>query len=242
MIRAMSGLLSMFLRRRGAVLLAVLALHSAAAGAGGILVLGDSISAAFGIDPAQGWVALMASRIKPQCPDVEVHNASVSGETTAGGLRRLPALLQQWQPRVVVIELGGNDGLRGLPPQRMGDNLARMAQLARAAGASPLLLGMKIPPNYGPVYQQRFERAFAQIAADAKLPFVDFFLAGVGGDPGLIQADGIHPNVAAQPRLLKNVWPALAQVLHAATDCRLDPRLDATRVGENGSARLVALE
>ncbi len=233
MIRAMTSLFSMFLWRRGAVLISVLALRSAAADAdaGGILVLGDSISAAFGIDPAQGWVALMAERVAAKCPDVEVHNASVSGETTAGGLHRLPALLHQWQPRVVVIELGGNDGLRGLPPQRMGDNLARMAQLARAAGARPLLLGMKIPPNYGPVYQRRFERVFAQVAADEKLPFVDFFLGDVGGDPNFIQADGIHPNVAAQPRLLKNIWKPLVQSLNAVAGCRLDAHFDTAGYG-----------
>ena len=227
MIPLMTGLRSMsFLRRRNAgpfvVLLCALALPCAAARAGGILVLGDSISAAFGIDPAQGWVALMAGRVAAKCPSVEVHNASVSGETTAGGLHRLPALLQQWQPRVVVIELGGNDGLRGLPPQRMEDNLARMAELARTAGARPILLGMKIPPNYGPVYQRRFERAFAQVAADEKLPFVEFFLDGVGGDSNLIQADGIHPNAAAQPRLLKNVWTPLARALAAAGICSVD--------------------
>jgi acyl-CoA thioesterase-1 len=240
----MTGFLSvLFPCRRGLALLAVLALHSGAAvGAGGILILGDSISAAYGIDKAQGWVALMEQRLAQQCPDVEVTNASVSGETTAGGLHRLPALLQQWQPDVVVIELGGNDGLRGLPPEPMANNLVRMAQLARAAGASPILLGMKIPPNYGSVYQRRFERAFARVAADEKLPFVDFFLAGIGGDPNFIQADGIHPNAAAQPRLLKNAWTSLVQVLDAATDCRLDPRLDVASVGASGSARPVALE
>ncbi|MGE3297242.1 MAG: arylesterase [Porticoccaceae bacterium] len=238
----MTGFLSIFPRRRGLALLAVLALHSGAAGAGGILVLGDSISAAFGMDPAQGWVALMAARLARQCPEVQVHNASVSGETTAGGLHRLPALLQQWQPDVVVIELGGNDGLRGLPPEPMANNLARMARLARAAGASPILLGMKIPPNYGPVYQRRFERVFARVAEDEKLPFVEFFLAGVGGDPNFIQDDGIHPNAAAQPRLLKNAWTSLARVLAAATGCRLDPRVDAKQVGANGSAGPVALE
>lgn len=231
-----------FLRYRGAALLAALALHSAAASAGGILVLGDSISAAFGIDPAQGWVALMATRLAAKCPEVAVHNASVSGETAAGGLRRLPALLQQWQPEVVVIELGGNDGLRGSPPEPMAENLVRMVQLARAADAHPILLGMKIPPNYGPVYQQRFERAFARVAVDEKLPFVEFFLAGVGGDPNFIQADGIHPNTAAQPYLLKNIWNSLVQVLDAAAGCRLDPRFDAASVGGSGSVRPVALE
>ena len=239
----MTGFLSvLFPRRRGLALLAVLALHSGSAGAGGILVLGDSISAAFGMDPAQGWVALMAGQLASQCPEVQVHNASVSGETTAGGLHRLPALLEQWQPEVVVIELGGNDGLRGLPPEPMANNLVRMAQLARAAGAHPLLLGMKIPPNYGPVYQRRFERVFARVAAAEKLPFVDFFLAGVGGDPNFIQADGIHPNAAAQPRLLKNAWTPLVEVLAAATGCRLDPRVDVASVGGSGSARPVALE
>lgn len=241
-IRAMTGFLSIGLRCRGAALLVALALHCAAAGASGILILGDSISAAYGIDPAQGWVALMARQLAPRCPDVEVHNASVSGETTAGGLRRLPALLQQWQPAVVVLELGGNDGLRGLPPEPMRNNLARMAQLARAAGARPILLGMKIPPNYGPVYQRHFERAFARVAEDEKLPFVAFFLDGIGGDPDFIQADGIHPNAAAQPYLLQNVWNSLVQVLAAAAGCRLDPRPEAMRVGESGSARLVTLE
>lgn len=240
-IRAMTGSLSIVPRCRAA-LLVVLALHCTAAGASGILILGDSISAAYGIDPTQGWVALMARQLAPRCPDVEVHNASVSGETTAGGLRRLPALLQQWQPAVVVLELGGNDGLRGLPPEPMRNNLARMAQLARAAGARPILLGMKIPPNYGPVYQRHFERAFARVAEDEKLPFVAFFLDGIGGDPDFIQADGIHPNAAAQPHLLQNVWNSLVQVLAAAAGCRLDPRLEATRVGESGSARLVTLE
>lgn len=208
-----------------AALLATLVLHcagaSASAGAstGGVLILGDSISAAFGIDPAQGWVALLAERLAARCPAVEVHNASVSGETTAGGLRRLPALLAQRQPAVVVLELGGNDGLRGLPPQAMANNLARMAQLAQAAGARPLLLGMRIPPNYGPEYERRFESAFAHVAEDEKLPFVAFFLDGVGGDPRLIQDDGIHPNAAAQPRLLDNAWRALAPILAAALHC-----------------------
>ena len=212
--------------RCGAALLIALALHSATAlGAGGILILGDSISAAYGIDKAQGWVALMEQRLAQQCPGVEVTNASVSGETTAGGLHRLPELLAQWQPQVVVIELGGNDGLRGLPPEPMANNLARMAQLARAADAVPVLLGMKIPPNYGPVYQRRFERAFARVAEDEKLPFVEFFLAGIGGDPDFIQADGIHPNAAAQPHLLRNAWGAIAPVLAAVADCEIDPRL-----------------
>jgi len=227
--------------RCSAVLFIALALHSlTAVGAGGILILGDSLSAAYGIDKAQGWVALMEQRLAQQCPGVEVTNASVSGETTAGGLQRLPALLEQWRPQVVVIELGGNDGLRGLPPEPMANNLTRMARLARAADAVPVLLGMKIPPNYGPVYQRRFERVFARVAEDEKLPFVEFFLAGIGGDPNFIQADGIHPNAAAQPRLLKNAWAPLVEVLDAVAGCRLDPRVDVA--GGSGSARPVAFQ
>lgn len=205
-------------RCRSALLFA-LVLHSAGVHAGGVLILGDSISAAFGMDPAQGWVARLAGRLATRCPEIEVHNASISGETTAGGLRRLPQLLEQLQPTVVVLELGGNDGLRGLPPQAMANNLTRMAQLARAAGARPLVLGMKLPPNYGPEYERRFEAAFAHVAADEKLPFAAYFLDGVGGDPNLTQADGIHPNAAAQPRLLENVWNALAPTLGAAAHC-----------------------
>lgn len=194
-----------------------------AARAGEILILGDSLSAAYGIDQRRGWVALLEEALADQCPGVSVHNASVSGETSAGGLQRLPELLDR-QPGVVVIELGGNDGLRALPPQRMADNLARMARLARAAGAEPVLLGMKIPPNYGPLYQRRFERVFAEVAGQEDVQFAPFFLAGLKPGAEHFQADGIHPTAAAQPLLLRTAWPPLARALTAAGVCAADPR------------------
>ncbi len=194
------------------------------AGAGEVLVLGDSISAGYGIEQRAGWVALLEDGLAARCPGVAVHNASVSGETSAGGLHRLPELLARRSPRVVVIELGGNDGLRGLPPQRMAANLSEMARLARAAGAEPVLLGMKIPPNYGPVYQRRFERVFTELAEQQKLPFAAFLLEGLEFGGGHFQADGIHPTAAAQPVLLRNAWPPLARALADAGLCDADPR------------------
>ncbi len=191
------------------------------AAAGELLILGDSISAAYGIDRDSGWVALLERALASQCPGAAVHNASVSGETSAGGLQRLPALLDRRRPSVVVIELGGNDGLRALPPAKMADNLAQMTRLARAAGAEPVLLGMQIPPNYGPLYQRRFERAFAQVARDHDLPFAPFLLDGLEPGAEHFQADGIHPTAAAQPLLLRNAWPPLARALAAAQVCDL---------------------
>lgn len=189
------------------------------AAAGELLILGDSISAAYGIDRDSGWVALLEQALASQCPGAAVHNASVSGETSAGGLQRLPALLDRRRPSVVAIELGGNDGLRALPPAKMAGNLAQMTRLARAAGAEPVLLGMKIPPNYGPLYQRRFERAFAEVARDHDLPFAPFLLDGLEPGAEHFQADGIHPTAAAQPLLLRNAWPPLTRALAAAQVC-----------------------
>lgn len=206
-------------------LLAALALLAPLRGtAGELLILGDSISAAYGIDKDSGWVALLERALASQCPGARVHNASVSGETSAGGLQRLPALLDRRRPAVVVIELGGNDGLRALPPAKMADNLAQMARLARAAGAEPVLLGMQIPPNYGPLYQRRFERAFAEVARAQELAFAPFLLDGLAPGAEHFQADGIHPTAAAQPLLLRNAWPPLARALAAAGVCEPDPR------------------
>lgn len=175
-----------------------------------ILIVGDSISAAYGLDKEQSWVALLQQRVDSECPGITVNNASVSGETTAGGRARLPALLTRHTPRVVVIELGGNDGLRGQPPARMADNLRAMVAASRDAGATPLLFGMLIPPNYGAAYSDMFERAFADVAEEKDVPFVPFFLEGVGDNPALMQDDGIHPTAEAQPRLLENAWSVLA--------------------------------
>jgi acyl-CoA thioesterase I len=180
-----------------------------------ILVLGDSISAGYGLARVeQGWVALLQTRLKDQDYGYQVVNASVSGETTAGGLARLPRALQLHQPKIVILELGGNDGLRALPVAQMRANLVRMADLAAAAGAEVLLLGMRMPPNYGPDYTEQFRLSYSGVARDKKLPLVPFLLNGIALFPNLMQADGIHPNELGQPKLLDNVWPSLKPLLH----------------------------
>lgn len=179
-----------------------------------ILVVGDSISAAYGIDKTAGWVSLLEQKLDHECASLDVYNASVSGETSAGGAARLPALLATHQPSIVVIELGGNDGLRGMPPVQMKQNLERMIALSREAGAEPLLFGMRIPPNYGEAYTQMFERVFTQVAQEQDVPLLPFFLDGVGGEVSLMQEDGIHPVASAQPRLLENAWTLLQAPVH----------------------------
>lgn len=196
------------------LILITLLLLPLAARAQGVLILGDSISAAYGIDEANGWVQLLRQRLETQCPGLPVKNASVSGETSDGGLVRLPDLLAQHKPDTVVIELGGNDGLRGLPPNRLAGNLSQMIALSRQAGAKPVLLGMRIPPNYGQAYTRRFAAAFEEVAATSKVPFDAFFLDGVV-EAGQLQQDGIHPDVAAQPTLLSNAWAAIKPALPA---------------------------
>jgi acyl-CoA thioesterase-1 len=196
----MSGALTLMLWAQGAL-------------AGTVLVVGDSISAALGLDTRQGWVSLLQNRLQEGGFAHRVVNASISGDTSAGGLARLPALLSQHQPQLVIIELGGNDGLRGQPPAQLQQNLARMVDAATASGAKVLLLGMRLPPNYGQRYTQAFAQVFSDIAADKQVPLVPFLLEGVGGVPGMMQADGIHPAVAAQPQMLENVWPRLEPLL-----------------------------
>jgi acyl-CoA thioesterase I len=179
-----------------------------------ILVFGDSISAGYGLPRVeQGWAALLQAKLKEEGYGDQVVNASVSGETTAGGLARLPRALNLHHPAIVVLELGGNDGLRALPVAQMRENLSRMAELAATAGAKVLLLGMRIPPNYGPQYTAEFSRVYADLARDQKLPLVPFLLNGIAQAPDLMQADGIHPNQAGQPKLLDAVWPALQPLL-----------------------------
>ena len=181
--------------------------------AGTLLVLGDSISAAFGLDTRQGWVSLLEQRLAAEGFDYQVVNASVSGDTSAGGLARLPTLLAEHQPQLVIVELGGNDGLRGQPPAQLQQNLAAIVQSARESGARVLLLGMQLPPNYGARYNALFSQVYADVAGAAQVPLLGFFLDGVGGVPALMQGDGIHPNAAAQPRLLDNLWPQLKPLL-----------------------------
>lgn len=181
--------------------------------AGTLLVVGDSISAAFGLDSHQGWVALLEKRLEQEGFEHSVVNASISGDTSAGGAARLSALLAEHQPALVIIELGGNDGLRGQPPAQLQQNLASMVEKSRQAGAKVLLLGMRLPPNYGVRYTRAFAQVYADVAAQEQVDLVPFFLEGVGGVPGMMQADGIHPGEPAQALLLDNVWPSLEPLL-----------------------------
>jgi len=201
-------------KRLVVLLMLALAAVSANAAAPVILVFGDSISAGYGLPHVeQGWVALLQARLGDQGYGYRVVNASVSGETTAGGLARLPRALDVHHPAIVMLELGGNDGLRALPVEQMRDNLSRMVGLAEAAGAKVLLLGMRIPPNYGPQYTAQFNRVFSSLARDRRVPYVPFLLNEVALSSDLMQPDGIHPNQAGQPRLLDNVWPVLRPLL-----------------------------
>ncbi|MGE8410075.1 MAG: arylesterase [Pseudomonas sp.] len=181
--------------------------------AGTVLIVGDSISAAFGLDTREGWVALLEKRLRSEGYSDKVVNASISGDTSGGGQARLPALLAEHKPSVVVVELGGNDGLRGQSPTQLKQNLASMIDTSRAAGAKVLLLGMKLPPNYGARYTTAFAEVYSSLANEKNVGLVPFFLQGVGGVPELMQADGIHPAQGAQPTLLENAWPAIKPLL-----------------------------
>lgn len=178
-----------------------------------LLVVGDSVSAGYGLANGQGWVALLAARLKAAGSPYVVVNASISGDTTAGGRARLPALLAQHKPAVVVIELGGNDALRGGKLATTRDNLDTMVKDAQAAGAKVLLVGMEMPSNYGPAYVRDFRALFADVAKTRKVPLVPSFFAGFGEDLAYFQADRIHPTAEAQEKLLANVWPQLAPLV-----------------------------
>ena len=181
--------------------------------AGTILVVGDSLSAAYGIDKQRGWVALLQQRLRQKSPGFEVVNASISGDTTRGGLARLPAALKRESPAILILELGANDGLRGFAPEQTRDNLRRMIKQARDANVSILLLGIKLPGNYGSVYGEKFHRIYLDLADEEQVELVPFFLEGVAETRALMQADGVHPGVEAQPRILDNVWAGLAPLL-----------------------------
>jgi acyl-CoA thioesterase-1 len=202
---------------RMALLCVLLAATSAASGkAARILVVGDSLSAEYGLPRDTGWVRLLADRLVREAPQYSVVNASISGETTSGGRTRLPALLRQHQPSIVILQLGANDGLRGLPLPAMRDNLAAMISASRDAGARVLLVGMRIPPNYGRAYAERFSAVFADLAREKKTPLVPFLLDGFAEDLQYFQADRIHPAEQAQALMLDTVWRRLAPLLHAA--------------------------
>lgn len=178
-----------------------------------VLVVGDSISAAFGLETQQGWVALLEQRLTEQSSEFTVVNAAISGETTAGGLARFPKLLEEHQPDYVIIELGGNDGLRGLALTHIAANLTDMVQQAKQQGAAVLLLGMRLPGNYGKLYTDAFFNVYQRIAEKEQVALVEFFLDGVGAVDGMMQADGVHPTVQAQPLLLENAWQGFAPLL-----------------------------
>lgn len=179
-----------------------------------ILVVGDSLSAGYGIEISQGWVNLLQKRLQEAGFPHRIVNASISGDTTRGGLARLPAALERHDPAIVILELGGNDGLRALSLQEIKANLAAMIELSRQAGARLILVEMRIPPNYGPQYTEKFQALFGELAARYDLPLVPFLLTGVADNPALMQGDGIHPRAEAQPRIVDNVWPVLEPLLN----------------------------
>jgi len=194
-----------------------IALQNAVASDRTILVLGDSLSAAHGLRPEQGWVALLIGRLRAQGYGYQVINASVSGETTTGGLARLPRELRLTQPGILILELGANDGLRGLPVNLTRQHLAEMIRLGKAAGAKVLLVGILIPPNYGPRYTRQFADIYPDLARRLHTALVPFLLKGVALDPHLMQEDGLHPNARGEPLVLNTVWPYLEPMLKKST-------------------------
>jgi len=182
-----------------------------------VLVFGDSLSAGYGIHVDQSWTALLQSRLQAQGYEHRVVNASISGETSEGGKIRISAALENFHPDVVILELGGNDGLRGFPPDVMKKNLRIIIEKTQAAGAALVLLGIRIPTNYGPRYSQAFENVYRDLAAEMGVPWIEFFMQGIALNEALMQEDGIHPNAEAQPMLLDNAWPIIQQALAGRT-------------------------
>jgi len=178
-----------------------------------IVVIGDSLSSGYGLNAEQSWVDILEYQLEAQAYGYDVVNASIAGDTSSGGLARLPRLLESRQPAIVVIELGGNDGLRGQSVQRLRDNLARMIELVHAHGSRPVLTGIQIPPNYGPAYTDALAAIYRELAQEFMIPFVDFLMEGVALHPELMQGDSIHPNAAGQQIMFENVWGVLAELL-----------------------------
>ncbi len=199
-------------------------LFSAAAGqaanAPTVLVFGDSLSAGYGIDVDQSWPALLQSRLESQGYEHRVINASISGETTEGGVTRIASTLKNFRPDLVILELGGNDGLRGFPTERMKANLRTIIEETKASGAAVIMLGIRIPTNYGPRYTGAFENVYRELADESGVLWIEFFMEGIALDKELMQDDGIHPNARAQSILLNNAWPIIRQALadHQASD------------------------
>jgi acyl-CoA thioesterase-1 len=191
----------------------IVSLMSMTATAKSIVVLGDSISAGYGIEVSQGWVALLQKKLDEKGGGYIVHNESISGDTTAGGLARIDRALSLHKPDIVIIELGANDGLRGLPPKLIKSNLAEIAQRAQKAGAKVLLLAMKIPPSYGKRYTDLFDNIYPQLAKELKIPYVPFIMEDVALEKDMMQADRVHPNHKGQPFIADKVWPQLLPLL-----------------------------
>jgi len=197
----------------GAVMLAASA--SAYSAPKTVLVLGDSLSAEYGLARGAGWVALLEQKLKAEKIDARIVNASISGETTSGGRARLPALLNQHKPQIVVIELGANDGLRGLPVPAAEANLRQMVSMSQKQDAKVMLIGMRMPPNYGRAYTERFFTMYENLAKEVKAPLVPFMLEGVADKPALFQADRLHPNADAHPIILNNIWPTFKALIQS---------------------------
>jgi acyl-CoA thioesterase-1 len=208
------------MRRILALLLLMAAAAAANTGTPTVLVFGDSLSAGYGMDVDQSWVALLQTRLEHEGYEHRVVNASISGETTEGGATRIGPALERFSPDLVILELGGNDGLRGFPPDRIKSNLRTIIETSRAGGAAVVLLGIRIPPNYGPRYTEAFESVYRELAEQLQVPWTEFFMEGVALNDRLMQDDGIHPNVEAQPILLDNAWPVIHEALEAEPDAR----------------------
>jgi acyl-CoA thioesterase-1 len=178
-----------------------------------ILIVGDSLSAGYGIDVDQSWATLLQVRLENQGYEHRVVNASIGGETTEGGATRIDRALEKFRPALVILELGGNDGLRGIPANRMHENLENIILKSEASGAAIVLLGIRIPTNYGRRYREAFEKVFRDLAAKHDIPWIEFFMEGIAFDEDLMQSDGIHPNATAQPLLLENAWPIITAAL-----------------------------
>lgn len=178
-----------------------------------LLVLGDSLSAAYNIPADQGWVQLLEQRLHQRDAQWQVVNASISGETSGGGAARIEQLLQNYQPAVLIVELGGNDGLRGLPIGQFRENMTTIINQARQSDVKVLIAGIQIPSNYGPLYRRRFEAVYTELSERFHVPLVPFLLAGIALNPELMQNDGIHPTAQAQPRIIENLWPFLAPLM-----------------------------
>lgn len=205
----------LFLRFLCALALLLATALAAAAASPVIVVFGDSLSAGYGVPQGQGWVDLLRQRLQQKGLAWQVINASISGETTLGGRNRLPGVLSAHRPRIVILELGANDALRGQSLAEARENLLQMVRTARAAGAKVLLVGMRIPPNYGPEYTKKFQALYEGVAREAKIPYVPFLLDGFADERDLFQADGVHPTAQAQGRILDNVWEGLSRMLGA---------------------------